>query len=377
MKFDFINKELLAGIATAVVLSLVVTTVPWNMGSVATDEMTSEFHIQNSAGANSSILADDSVAAGATGAVNGETVGIVDLGGNLVGNPSQEEPEKPVYETFGYTNLGMSKVEGNLNVRKGPSTDTKVVGKLTNHNACEILGEENGWYKITSGNVTGYVSADYMATGEEALIIAQTEARDVATVITDSLRVREKPSTDSRKLTNIAKDEKVTVVEILDGWVKVEINGYDEAYIALEYVSIAKELPTGNTMEELQYGQGVSALRVDLVNFALQFVGNRYVWGGNSLTHGVDCSGFTQQVFKQYGYYIPRTSRTQPSAGTQISAAAAKPGDLFFYGDSNGINHVAIYIGNGRIVHAANSRAGIIISNAFYSTPICVVSYLD
>ncbi|MGN1157892.1 MAG: C40 family peptidase, partial [Agathobacter sp.] len=102
-----------------------------------------------------------------------------------------------------------------------------------------------------------------------------------------------------------------------------------------------------------------------------------YVWGGNSLTKGVDCSGFTKQVYKKFGITLPRTSYTQPSAGKKIKASEAKPGDLFFYGDSSGINHVAIYIGNGKIVHAANKRAGIKISNAFYRTPKCVVTYFN
>jgi cell wall-associated NlpC family hydrolase len=101
------------------------------------------------------------------------------------------------------------------------------------------------------------------------------------------------------------------------------------------------------------------------------------VWGGESLTNGVDCSGFTMKVYERFGVYLPHYSGSQPSYGTKISAKDAKPGDLFFYGDGSKINHVAIYIGNGQIVHAASTRAGIIISSAYYSTPICVVSYLD
>ena len=281
------------------------------------------------------------------------------------------------YNTFGYTNLGLANVEGNLNVRKKASTSSSVVGKLTQYAACEILEEQDGWYKITSGKVEGYVSAEYIITGEEALIIAQSEARLMATVTTDSLRVRKEPSTDSKKLSNVAKGEEINVIEVLDGWVKVEFDGYDEAYVSADYVTVEMKLKTGNTMEELRYGDGVSQIRIDLVNYALQFVGNPYVWGGNSLTKGVDCSGFTKQVYKKFGITLPRTSKTQPSAGTKIKASQAQPGDLFFYGDSNGINHVAIYIGNGKVVHAANKRDGIKISNAYYRTPKCVVRYIN
>lgn len=393
MNFKDKYREIVIGVATVVVTCVVITSIPWNFSNGTSEEMTSEYYnIQTSAGASASISASDSsTGAGASGAVADATVGVVDVENNVVGQPSGEEtteketetetaPEDttPVeYETFGYTNLGLAVVDGNLNVRKKATTSSSVVGKLTNYAACEILEEVDGWYKITSGNVEGYVSADYIITGEEALIIAQTEARDIATVTVSSLRVRKGPSTDSKKLSTISKGEELTVVDILDGWVKVDFNGYDEAYISMDYVTIEKKLKTGNTMAELRYGEGVSDVRVELVNYALQFVGNPYVWGGNSLTKGVDCSGFTKQVYKKFGITLPRTSYTQPKAGKKIKASQAQPGDLFFYGDSDGINHVAIYIGNGKIVHASNPRDGIKISNAFYSTPICVVSYFN
>jgi cell wall-associated NlpC family hydrolase len=120
---------------------------------------------------------------------------------------------------------------------------------------------------------------------------------------------------------------------------------------------------------------GISDTRTSLVEYALQFVGNPYVWGGTSLTRGVDCSGFTMQVYAHYGISLPHHSASQPSYGKRISASQAQPGDLFFYG-SGSINHVGIYIGNGKIVHASNARTGITISSAYYRTPVCVVSYL-
>ena len=128
-------------------------------------------------------------------------------------------------------------------------------------------------------------------------------------------------------------------------------------------------------MTEVKYGDGVSDVRVDLVNYATQFVGNPYVWGGVSLTNGCDCSGFVLSVYSHYGIGLPHSSRSQSGYGKSISASEAKPGDLFFYG-SGSISHVAIYIGNGRIVHASNHRDGIKISSAFYRTPICVRSLL-
>jgi cell wall-associated NlpC family hydrolase len=130
-------------------------------------------------------------------------------------------------------------------------------------------------------------------------------------------------------------------------------------------------------MTEVRYGEGVSDVRADVVSYALQFVGNRYVWGGTSLTNGVDCSGFTMQILAKYGISLPHSSAAQPAYGTKISASAAQPGDLFFYGSGSQINHVGMYIGGGQIVHASGEKTGIKISNAFYRTPICVVSYLN
>ena len=198
----------------------------------------------------------------------------------------------------------------------------------------------------------------------------------MATVNTDTLNVRKEPSADSAKITTVSKDADLYVLEILDEWVKIELDSR-VGYVAKEYVTIVETLKTGSTMKELQYGEGVSEERINLVTLALKYVGNRYVWGGESLTHGVDCSGFTLKIYEQFGVYLPHYSAAQPAYGTKINPKDALPGDLFFYGDGSQINHVAIYIGNGQIVHAASERAGIIISSAYYSTPICVVRHLD
>ena len=112
-------------------------------------------------------------------------------------------------------------------------------------------------------------------------------------------------------------------------------------------------------------------LRQKILEYANSFVGNPYVWGGTSLAHGCDCSGFTMGIMAQYGVYLPHSSRAQANCGTRISTSELKPGDLLFYGSGNYISHVAIYMGGGQIVHASDSRTGIIISNAFYRTPIC------
>ncbi len=285
------------------------------------------------------------------------------------------EETKTAAELCGYKNLGIAKVEGNLNVRKKASTDSKVVGKMTNHDACEILDTKGEWVKVTSGKVNGYVKKEYLVTGDEADRIAEEEMITVATVNTTTLRVREETSVDSATLSLVGEGEDLVVEDIKDDWYKVEVDD-QKGYISGDYVEISKKLPTAETVTELKYGDGVSDVRVSLVQFALQYVGNPYVWGGTSLTNGIDCSGFTMQVYARYGISLPHHAASQPGYGTRVSAAEARPGDLFFYGSGSSIGHVGIYIGNGQIVHASNRRTGIKISSAFYRTPVCIVSYL-
>lgn len=279
-------------------------------------------------------------------------------------------------QTCGYTNLGMSVISsGNLNIRQEASTDSEVIGILTNHNACELLEDAGEWYKVTSGKVTGYVNKQYLVTGDEAEAIAEQEIKTVATVNTETLNVRAEKSTEAAVLSQVGNSEAFTVNSVADGWVEISVDD-SVGYISQDYVTLAQALPIAKTIEQVKYGDGVSDVRASVVSYALQFVGNRYVWGGTSLEKGVDCSGFTMRILGKYGISLPHSSRAQPSYGTKISASEAKPGDLFFYGSGRSISHVAIYIGNGQIVHASNKRDGIKVSNAYYRNPICVARYL-
>ena len=278
--------------------------------------------------------------------------------------------------TCGYTNLGMSVISsGNLNIRQEASTDSEVIGILTNHNACELLEDAGEWYKVTSGKVTGYVNKQYLVTGDEAEAIAEQEIKTVATVNTETLNVRAEKSTEAAVLSQVGNSEAFTVNSVADGWVEISVDD-SVGYISQDYVTLAQALPTAKTIEQVKYGDGVSDVRASVVSYALQFVGNRYVWGGTSLENGIDCSGFTMRILGKYGISLPHSSKAQPSYGTKISASEAKPGDLFFYGSGRSISHVAIYIGNGQIVHASNKRDGIKVSNAYYRNPICVTRYL-
>lgn len=279
---------------------------------------------------------------------------------------------------WGYTNIGVANVEsGNLNVRQEPSTESKMVGKMPKNAVCEIVETLDGWAHITSGEVEGYVSLDYLLTGPDAKLKAEELVHTVVVVNTDGLNVREQANTESAVLTQVPQGEELEYAETLDGWVKVYIDD-EEAYVSSDYVTVTEKLDTAITMTELLYGAGVSDVRVELVEYAKQFLGNAYVWGGTSLTKGADCSGFVLSVFKKFGVSLPHHSGSQANSGTKISAGDLQPGDLVFYGNSRGtINHVAIYIGGGQVIHASGRKTGIKISNYKYRTPVKYVRILQ
>ncbi len=276
----------------------------------------------------------------------------------------------------GYTNLGIAQVENHLNIREGAGEEYDLVGKLSVDAGCEILSTEGEWYQIQSGKVTGYVKGEFLLTGQDAANRADEVKSIVATSVTQTLNARVEPNTDCSIWTMIAEGEELQLLEDQGEWLKVDVDG-DECYVAREYVELSEQLPKAMTMTEIRYGEGISDVRVDMIQYACQFVGNRYVWGGTSLTNGVDCSGFTMRIYEKYGIYLPHSSSAQSGYGTKIDPSEAKPGDLFFYGNGSGINHVAMYIGNGQVVHASSAKTGIKISNAFYRTPICVTRLIS
>lgn len=279
---------------------------------------------------------------------------------------AQESPVEEIQTTVaGYTNLGIANVDSYLNVRTEAAEGSKMAGKMPKNAGCEILEALDGWYKIQSGEVSGYVKADYLLTGDAAVAKAQELLTEMATAKTSNLNVRKEPNTESSVIIQIGEGEKLEVIEKLDGWVKVAVDS-DAGYVSAEYVAVGRELPTAVTLKELYYGNGVSQTRIDMVEYAKQFLGNPYVWGGTSLTKGTDCSGFTMSIYKHFGVSLPHSSRAQAGYGTKVSLSEAKPGDLVFYSSGGSINHVAMYIGNGQVIHASTKKTGIKISNVSY-----------
>ena len=324
-------------------------------------------------------------------------------------------PEK--IERSEFADIAVAQVNNYVNVRREPNTESEVLGKLYDDSAAKVLETtEDGWYRIESGSVNGYVKAEYILTGTAAEEKAMEVAELMAIANTDVVNVRTEPNTDSTIWTQILNSERYLVASQQDGWVGIELDDMT-AYISSDYVDVkyglneaikytpvveeaAKPQQTkpsggssgsskpkpgsssgGNKTNDGAAGSqagGVSSKRAQIANYAVQFIGNPYVWGGTSLTNGADCSGFTMSIMAQFGISLPHSSAAQANCGRSITSSQMRPGDLIFYANSSGtINHVAMYIGNGQIVHASSERTGIKISNAFYRTPVCVVRLLD
>lgn len=294
-----------------------------------------------------------------------------------------------------YDNMGISNVDSYLNMRDKPSEEGKIIGKMTSKSAGEILETVDGWYKIKSGPVTGYVKSDYILTGNEAKNAAMQAAELMAIVSTDTLNVRSEANTESSIWTQVSNSERYRVLNQLDGWVEIEMDS-TTGYVSTDYVDVRYALAEAIKFTPLVEtstgsgsgsgkgggtaggsGQQSSSRRVQIANYALQFLGNPYVWGGTSLTKGADCSGFTMAVYKNFGVSLPHHSGSQASKGRAINSSQMRPGDLIFYTNSSGtINHVALYIGNGQVVHASNKKSGIKISTWNYRNPAKIVNVL-
>lgn len=271
---------------------------------------------------------------------------------------------------------------GYLNVRTSTSTSSKqnICGKFLKGSGAELLDtvtadDKSTWYVIKSGDIgKGYVAAQYCLTGKEAKEMALECATLTARIKAENLNVRTEPSTDGRVWTQVTSGQAYPVIDQLDGWVEIDLDSSDDdkAYISTSngYVEL-----TYGLSEAMKYSPAEEAnrFRQSVVDYACQFIGNPYVWGGTSLTNGCDCSGFVQSVLKHFGIYIERSSVYQAKEGTGIKSDKMRPGDLIFYANSEGtINHVGMYIGGGYMVNAASRRAGIKIYKWNYRTPVAI-----
>ena len=314
----------------------------------------------------------------------------------------QEEKEKRIKLNLKYDKLGIANVDTYLNVRKRGSESAQIIGKMTKNTGCNIVSVKKGWAKIESGKVKGYVKAEYLLQGEEAEKKALKVATLKAIVNTETLNVRYLPSVDSPIYDQISEDEYYTVEKEhltkeymqsymskhcskktvnsvdkesmyadLDNWAMLSIDN-EKVFISKDFVDLQYKLNRAVTIHEeskKSSSSSSSSRAAGIVSYAMQFLGNPYVWGGTSLTNGTDCSGFTMGIYSHFGYYLPRTSAAQAAATRSVSSSEVQVGDLFFYG-SGSVSHVALYIGGGQIIHASNVRDGIKISSAYYRQPL-------
>ena len=290
-----------------------------------------------------------------------------------------------------YLNMAFSDTGDYTYIRSAPDEDSDWVGKLYKDSAAQVLEYLDGWTKIRSGSAEGYVPADTLITGNEAQEHAKEYENNKVTVTASVLNVRDGQGTDANILTQIEMDEQYQVTgEPVDGWYPVKVGDID-GWVSGNYVTQETSYYYGETKEEeeqriaeekaeeerkeqeaarqeaaeasvLNDSTGVSGQAV--IDYACQFVGNPYVWGGTSLTNGADCSGFVQSVYAYFGISLPRTTYDMVNSGYAVSYDEAQPGDLILYGDCS---HVGLYMGDGNIVNALNSEKGICICSATYT----------
>lgn len=304
-----------------------------------------------------------------------------------------------------YDRLGVAKVDSYLNVRNKPGESSKIVGKMTKNSGCNIYKVNKGWAKIVSGKVKGYVKTSYLVKDQQAEELAKKIANLRISVNTETLNVRYLPSTDAGIYDQISEEDEYDIYKRdltktwlkkyvskhckksdlrnidtkemynnLENWMCISIDN-EKAFVSKDFVKVTFNLDRAVSINESGLASKTSSDSSDssdltnMVSYAMQFLGNPYVWGGTSLTNGTDCSGFVMRIYEHFGYSLPRTSAAQAGATKTVSSGDVRPGDLFFYG-SGGVSHVAMYIGNGQIIHASNPRTGIKISSAYYRTPV-------
>ena len=277
-----------------------------------------------------------------------------------------------------------------VNIRAEASTSSEILGLAEAGSKFTRTMVSGAWSKISYNGQDAYIKSEFLTTeapaaetqpAEEPKEEETTSSAGVTewydtVYATTAVNVRSGAGTGYSRLGMLYAGESVERTGKTDnGWSRVNYNG-QEAYINSDYLTTEEPVQESSDDETVSVGSSseTSSLGQEIANFALQYVGYPYVYGGNSLTNGVDCSGFAQQVYLHFGYSITRTAQAQAGDGTPVSLDSLQPGDLVFYADDDGsIGHVTIYIGGGQVVHASNPYYGIIVSEINYRTPVWAV----
>lgn len=255
-------------------------------------------------------------------------------------------------------------IKSTVNLRKTASNSAKVLKVLSKGTSVTITSTSTvGWYKVKVGTITGYVGRTYvtLANSSNTTSTSSSSSSSTGSVIASYLNLRKSASNSAKILKVLTYGTKVTIQGTTGSWYKIKV-GSTTGYVSKAYIKKTSSSSSSNqssSTSSVVTSSSVGNTKVkgqQIVNYALKFVGNKYVYGGTSLTKGADCSGFTMSVYKQFGYNLPRTSAAQRTAGKKVaSLAQAQAGDLICYS-----GHVAIYMGNNKIVHSANPKRGIV-----------------
>lgn len=281
----------------------------------------------------------------------------------LIGAGIMMLPQLTFGKTVGVVNASV------LNVRSNPTTTSAIVKKVYAKESVQIVdlaGTSDIWYKIDIEGTNAYIKQEYL-----------TLTKADGTVKATHLNIRSYPDTQKSKVIGSLKNgTNVEVLYKVNGFYKIIVNG-STGFVSSEYVDCKYDsyisTQSLSNVGEISVWTGDSAASSSskgekVVETAMKYLGNPYVYGGNSLTNGTDCSGFTQGVMKIHGVTIPRTSSGQSKVGTLITKENLQRGDLLFFGSSTtAISHCGIYIGDDKMIHASSPSTGIIISGAYVS----------
>lgn len=339
----------------------------------------------------------------------------------------KEDKKSTVKDTVQYDKMAVAQVQDYVNIRKKPDENAQLLGKLYSKSVATVIRKKGDWYKIKSGSVTGYVKSDYVVVGDEDLI--KSVGVQIAKVNTTTLKVRSKASQKSEVLTLVPDGEELTVASMKafkDGWVKVAVDE-GKGFVSSDYVEITREFTYAESKAEEEARLAIEQARQEaeeaarraqedadnsasagtsspststgtssssssqastssssssstpqtsstsgsgqaVVNYASQFLGNPYVYGGSSLTGGTDCSGFVMSVYAHFGRSLPHSSSALRSVGYGVSYDSMQPGDILCYD-----GHVAIYAGGNTVIHASNPADGIKYTSPANYRPVVAV----